>query len=63
MNSSLLNSLKLNGLSSTTTFVVWSMIIFLVVLIGGLTLTVILQMQKNTRVKDSKHKSIAPKGF
>ncbi len=59
-------ALKLNDANATTTYVLWSMIIFLIILIGGIIFTVFKQMnrlQRLPKVEDSKFKSQKAKGF
>ncbi len=59
-------SLELNGANSTTFYVLLSMIIFLIVLIGGLGYITFKQLRsQNSSMKrpDAKSEKATPKGF
>ena len=58
-----LQSIVLSGSNKTTSFVLWSMIIFLVALIGGFGFALINQIK--SQKKDQTLKSVVqkPKGF
>ena len=64
MEESFSKALKLSGMSSTTTLVVWSMIIFLIALILGIAILFKIQLEKRNiekvKVTDLKEKR---KGF
>ncbi len=66
MNSSFSNALKLSGANPTTTYVLWAMIIFLLILVSGISFTVLKQLNKLRKLskgKESKFKSQKAKGF
>ncbi len=52
MNSSFSQSLELSSMSSTTTLVVWSMIIFLIVLVLGIGVFFVKQLDKRKKQSD-----------
>ena len=63
MSTSILKAFETGGMSSTTSLVVWSMIIFLVILIGGLSFALIKQMQMRSDKKGLHPIPKKPKGF
>ena len=64
MESSFSNSLALSGTNTTTAIVLWSMIIFLLVLIGALGFALIKKLQSKVKTQQEKAtKEIASKGF
>ena len=63
MDSSFSKSLALSGTNITTSLVLWSMIIFLVVLIGALSFALIRQLQTPVKEPVSKSDKTLPKGF
>ncbi len=51
MDSSFSKALDLNGMSTTTTIVVWAMIIFLIVLVGSIAIFFLNQSNKQKKDK------------
>ena len=64
MNASFSNALELNGMSSTTSLIVWAMVIFLILLIGGLGFAFKrLYSTRKTEEESKFSKQQAAKGF
>ncbi|KGG12796.1 hypothetical protein [Prochlorococcus marinus] len=59
----LLKAIQLNGTNRTTSWVVWSMMIFLGILITGLGIVLFKQIQLKLRAKKHPIKNDFPKGF
>ena len=66
MDSFFSKSLELNGANSTTSYVLWSMVIFLAILVVGIALTFlkrIRNIQRNTKNQPLATRKQRPKGF
>ncbi len=56
-------ALNLSGVNPTTSIVLWLMIIFLVVLIAGLSFAFIKQIQPQVKRQTTRTEKKSPKGF
>ena len=63
MDSYLVKAISLSDINSTTSVVVWSMIIFLIVLLSGLVFALIQQIQIRKAKKTSGPQKLKNKGF
>ncbi len=63
MDFSFLKKLDTSGFSLTTSLVIWSMILFLLVLIGALGFTLVRQLKPSVKNQSLKSNKVRPKGF
>ncbi|AAP99714.1 Predicted protein [Prochlorococcus marinus subsp. marinus str. CCMP1375] len=63
MDASFFKALELADASRTTSLVVWSMLIFLAVLLIGLSIALVTQIKSRVKKYESPSKKEGPKGF